>query len=146
MGLGPQVLVVFRSEHNTKEATVMSNNANLPQPDAALRPAAPTARRTSLLPARSPTVHERPRPLHDLALDARTSLGGQEHRHRPAALAGHGLHGVHVDAVLVLGPGPLQRLGAPRVLVHRVVGVLEQVGARLVDEPVGVPCLPMTSV
>ena len=29
----------------------------------------------------------------------RTSIGQQEHRHRPAAVAGHRLHGLHVDAV-----------------------------------------------
>ena len=109
----------------------------------------------------------------------RAPLGGEEHRHRPAAVPGHGLDRVHVDAVqvgpllavdldadealvhlggrlgvlerlmghhvapvagrvadreqdrLVLGPGPLQGLGAPRVPVDRVVGVLEEVGAGL---------------
>ena len=29
----------------------------------------------------------------------RPSVGSKPHRHRPAALAGHGLHGLHVDAV-----------------------------------------------
>ncbi len=40
---------------------------------------------------------------------------------------------------LVLAPRLLQRLLAPRVPVDGVVGVLEQVGAGLVDQPVGVP-------
>ena len=38
------------------------------------------------------------------AAEERPAVGRQEHRHRPAALAGHGLHRVHVDGVDV---GPL---------------------------------------
>ncbi len=39
---------------------------------------------------------------------------------------------------LVLLARPLQRLLAPRIPVHRVVRVLQQIGAGLVDQPVGV--------
>ncbi len=38
---------------------------------------------------------------------------------------------------LVLVPGPLERLGSPRVPVDRVVGVLKQVWTRLVREAIG---------
>ena len=112
-------------------------------------------------------------------------VGGQEHRHRPAAVPGHRLDGGHVDLVevgpllavdldvdevlvhqrgdrrvlealalhdvapvagrvadreedrLVLGLRPRERLGAPGIPVDRVVGVLEQVRARLAGQPVG---------
>ena len=42
---------------------------------------------------------------------------------------------------LVLGLGLRQRLGPPRIPVHRVVGVQEQVGARFLGQPVGRPVL-----
>ena len=112
-------------------------------------------------------------------------VGGEEHRHRPAALAGHRLDGVHVDRVdvgallpvdldahevlvhvgghrlvleglplhdvapvaggvadgeqdrLVLGPRPAECLRSPGIPVDRVVGVLDQIRAHLVDEAVG---------
>ena len=115
----------------------------------------------------------------------RLAVRREEDRHRPAAVAGEHLHGVHVDVVdvraflavdldadevlvhhprdvgvlerlafhdvapvaggvadaeqdrLVLAPGALERLGAPRVPVDRVVGVLAEIRARLVDQPVG---------
>ncbi len=38
---------------------------------------------------------------------------------------------------LVFGFGPVQRFFAPWLPVHRIVSVLEQVGARFVDEGVG---------
>ncbi len=108
----------------------------------------------------------------------------EEHGHRPAAPAGHRLHGLHVDLVHVgplltvhldgdeeavhergdlvvleglalhhvtpvagrvadrqqhrpvLAAGQLEGLRAPRVPVHRVMSVLEQVGAGLGGEPV----------
>src|SRR5205823_6473437 len=116
----------------------------------------------------------------------RDAFGSQEHRHGPAAAAGHRLDGLHVDLVDV-GPllavdldvdeqlvhdasdvvvleglalhdvapvtrrvahreqhrpvlllGPREGLRPPRVPVHRVVGVLQEVWARLRGEPVGV--------
>ena len=114
----------------------------------------------------------------------RAPVGGEEHRHRPAAAAGQGLDGVHVDGVDVrpllavdldvdeqvvhhrrhLGvlealvghhvapvagrvahreqdrrsssAARVERLGAPRVPVDRVVAVLAQVRRGLVGEPV----------
>ncbi len=114
----------------------------------------------------------------------RHAVGREEHGHRPAAPAGHGLHGLHVDLVHVgpllaihldvdeepvhergdlvvlerlalhdvtpvagrvahreqhrpvLARGPLEGLRAPRVPVHRVVGVLEQVRAGLGGEAI----------
>ncbi len=114
------------------------------------------------------------------------AFGRQPDAHGPAALAGHRLHGLHINRIqvgpllaihldvdkevvhqggsfgvlkrfvlhnvapvagavanrekdrLVLGARPRQRLLAPGVPVHRIVGVLEQVGRRLVDQPVGV--------
>ena len=118
------------------------------------------------------------------AAEKRFAVRQQEHRHRPAAVAGQGDDGIHVDGVdvgpllavdldvhepvvherrrllvleglvrhhvapvtgrvadreqnrPVLGAGARQRLLAPRVPVDRVVGVLEQVRARLAREPV----------
>src|SRR6266511_626370 len=119
----------------------------------------------------------------------RHALRREEHRHRPTAVAGHGLDGVHVDRIEI-GPllavhlhrdevlvhelgGPLvferlllhdvapvagrvpdgeedrqilaasllQRLGTPRIPVHGVVGVLEEVRAGLTGQPVGSPLL-----
>ena len=109
----------------------------------------------------------------------RRALGRQERVQRPAALAGHRLHRVHVDRVdvrallavdldaderlvhqrrdhrvleglplhdvapvaggvadrhehrLVLLAGALERLGTPRIPVHGVLGVLQQVGGGL---------------
>ncbi len=37
----------------------------------------------------------------------------------------------------VLPSRPLERLGSPRIPVDRVIGVLEEVGARFVGEAVG---------
>jgi hypothetical protein len=116
--------------------------------------------------------------------EERLPLGGEEHRHRPAALAGHGLHRRHVDGVQVgalltvdldahevlvherrgagvleglvghhvapvtgsvadrqqdrpvLAARQLQRLRTPRVPVHRVARVLQEVGAGLAGEAV----------
>ena len=116
-----------------------------------------------------------------------TAVGGEEHRHRPPAAAGHGLDGLHVDGVdvgallaihldrdepgvellggllvleglvrhdvapvtcgvadrqedgTVLGPGPGEGLLAPRVPVHRVVGVLAEIGTRLRGQSVHGP-------
>ena len=121
------------------------------------------------------------------AAEERPALGREEDAHRPAALAGDGLHGAHVqrvdvraflaihldrDEVGVENGGSLlvlerlalhhvapvaggiahgqedrtvqldrtaKGLGSPRVPVHGVAGVLEQVRARLAGEPVGVP-------
>ena len=118
------------------------------------------------------------------AAEERSQVRREEDAHRPAAGAGHGLDGGHVDVVEVrpllavhldadevlvhergdlgvlealalhdvapvarrvadreedrpvLALRPLERLGAPRVPVDRVVGVLEQVRARLVRQPV----------
>ena len=118
------------------------------------------------------------------AAEERAAAGVEEHGHGPAAAAGHGLDGLHVDGVdvgpflaidldvdeavvhhrgdglvlerlvrhhvapvarrvadgeqdrLVLGARPGERLLAPRVPVDRVVGVLAQVRAGLVLEPV----------
>ncbi len=119
------------------------------------------------------------------AAGKRPQVGREEDGERPAALAGHALHGRHVDLVEI-GPllavhldgdemfvedfgdflvletlvlhdmapvagrvadaeedrpvelfGALQRLGAPRVPVHGVVGVLAEVGAGFVGEAVG---------
>ena len=119
------------------------------------------------------------------AAEERAAVGRQEHGHRPAAVAAHGLDGLHVDLVDV-GPllavdldvdeqvvhegrdlvvlerlvrhdvapvarrvadreqdrpvallGRRERLVAPRVPVDRVVGVLAEVGAGLVGEPIG---------
>jgi hypothetical protein len=130
--------------------------------------------------------HPRPVELWEVGAGVEgAALRGQEHRHRPAALAGHRLHRVHVDAVqvgallavdldadevlvhhrgrlgvlerlvrhhvapvaggvadrqqdrLVLLAGPLQRLRPPRVPVDGVPGVLQQVRAGLLDQPVG---------
>ena len=115
----------------------------------------------------------------------RLALGGEEHRHRPAAVSRHRLRRLHVDRVQVrtllavdldadellvhlrggrfvlerltlhhvapvtrrvadaeqdrlpLGACARQRLGSPRPPVHRVVRVLEQVGAGLAGEMVG---------
>ena len=114
-----------------------------------------------------------------------TAVGGQEHRHGPAAAACEHLDGLHVDGVqvgpllpvdlyadevgvhqrrnvlvleglpfhnvapvagriadaqqdgLVLGLGPLQGLLAPGVPVHGIIGVLQEVGAGLVNQAVG---------
>jgi hypothetical protein len=114
----------------------------------------------------------------------RRAVRREEDRHRPAAAAGHGLHGLHVDVIdvrpllavhlhvdeprvhhlgdrrvlerlalhhvtpvagrvpdreqerLVLRAGARERVLAPRVPVHRVVGVLEQVWARLAGQAV----------
>ena len=113
------------------------------------------------------------------------ALRRQEDGHRPPALAGHRLHGVHVDRVdvrplfaihldaheavvhelrgrrvleglalhhvapvagrvadreqdrLVLRPSPVQRLGTPLVPVDGVVGVLQEIGAGGLGQPVG---------
>ena len=118
------------------------------------------------------------------AAEERAAVGGQEHRHRPAAAA-ECLERGHVDLVdvgpllavdldadellvqqsgdlgvhealalhdvapvarrvadreedrLVLGLGLGERLGTPGIPVDRVVGVEQQVGARLPGEPVG---------
>ena len=47
----------------------------------------------------------------------RLAVGGQEHRHRPAALPGRGLHGLHVDGVDV-GPLLAVDLDGDEVLVE----------------------------
>ncbi len=115
------------------------------------------------------------------------AVGGHEDGERPAPVAGHGLHGVHVDPVDVGALLPIhlhvdeeavQQLGggrvleglvghdvapvtgrvadgdqegpvlvaglgegllAPRIPVDRVLGVLAEIGARLVGEAVGHP-------
>ena len=119
------------------------------------------------------------------AAEERLTVGGHEHRHRPAAVTRHGLGRLHVDGVdvraffavhldvdepavhqrggrLVLErlvrhdvapvacrvphrqqhraiplPCQFERLGSPREPVHRVVGMLAQVGAGLGSESVG---------
>ena len=124
------------------------------------------------------------------AAEERLPLGRQEHRQRPAALAGHHLHRFHVDLVqvgtllavhldpdevlvqqpgdlrvlealvghhvapvagrvadrqedrLLLGLGGLQRLRTPRVPVHGVLGVLEQIGTIGLGESIGHLRLP----
>ncbi len=58
-------------------------------------------------------------PLHDVAPEARAVADRQEDRP-------------------VLGLRPGERLGAPGIPVHRVMGVEQQVGARLLRETVGV--------
>ncbi len=52
----------------------------------------------------------------------RASVGHEEHRHRPAALAGHRLHGLHVDAIDV---GPLFAIDfdVDEVVVHESRGL-----------------------
>ena len=52
----------------------------------------------------------------------RTSVGHEKHRHRPAALAGHGLHGLHVDAIDV-GPLFAIDLYVDEVVVHEARGL-----------------------
>src|SRR5581483_2304941 len=120
----------------------------------------------------------------------RDTVGREEDRHRPAAVPGHRLHGLHVDRVDVgalltvdldvdealvheprdlvvlerlalhdvapvtgrvadreedrpVGlPRPGERLLAPGIPVHRVVLVLEEVGARLAGQAVRPPVRP----
>jgi hypothetical protein len=160
---------------------------------------------TSVLPPVPPCLGDRQQHLAEArhaepvrvreigAREERLPLGGQHHRHRPTALAGHRLHRAHVDRVdvrtllpvhldvhevlvhergglgvlerlvrhhmapvtgrvphreqdrLVLRLGALQRLRAPRVPVHRVAGVLEQVRAGLAGEAVAVAPLAWLS-
>ena len=62
-----------------------------------------------------------PRPAHRREVGAAeegAAVGRQEHRHRPSALAGHGLHGVHVDGVDV-GSFFAVDLDADEPLVHQ---------------------------
>ena len=57
----------------------------------------------------------------------RLAIGRQEHAHRPTTLAGHGLDGVHVDAIDI-GPLFAVDLDVHEVVVHvrGRVGILER--------------------
>ena len=57
------------------------------------------------------------------AAEERAAVGREEHGHRPAALAGHGLDGLHVDGVDV-GPLLAVDLDVDEQLVHHRGGVL----------------------
>ena len=84
----------------------------------------------------------------------RGAVGREEHGHRPAPVAGHGLHGLHVDLIDVRPLLPIH-LHAHEVLVHELsdVGILERlalhdvapVTRRVADGqehgPVLAPCL-----
>jgi hypothetical protein len=179
---GGGVDLALRRLHRGGAAQALDDRARLPADLLALLVPGGADRQQHVAPARQP-VARLGREIG--AAPERHAVGGEEGVQRPAALAGHGLHRVHVDrvdigvllavdldadealvhelrglvvlealalhhvapvaggvadrdehgAVLLARPG--ERLVAPGVPVHGVLGVLEEVGGGLAGQSVG---------